>query len=68
MGGTRYYSRGINDEGHVANFNETEQILIINNFIFSFVSVRGSVPLFWQQDNNMSVKLSRSLDLTITAF
>ena len=24
MGGTRYYSRGINDEGHVANFNETE--------------------------------------------
>ncbi|KIX96091.1 uncharacterized protein Z520_08346 [Fonsecaea multimorphosa CBS 102226] len=30
-GGTRYFSRGIDDEGHVANFNETEQIALLND-------------------------------------
>ena len=29
--GTRYLSRGIDDEGHVSNFNETEQIIILND-------------------------------------
>jgi phosphatidylinositol 4-phosphatase len=29
--GTRYFSRGIDEEGHVSNFNETEQILILND-------------------------------------
>ena len=28
--GTRYLTRGIDDQGHVANFNETEQILILD--------------------------------------
>jgi hypothetical protein len=28
--GTRYFSRGIDEEGNVSNFNETEQIVIIN--------------------------------------
>ena len=30
-GGTRYFSRGIDDQGHVSNFNETEQIVIFND-------------------------------------
>ncbi|KYG40600.1 hypothetical protein M433DRAFT_8646 [Acidomyces richmondensis BFW] len=30
-GGTRYMSRGIDDEGHVSNFNETEQIIVLND-------------------------------------
>ncbi|KAJ5096066.1 hypothetical protein NUU61_005422 [Penicillium alfredii] len=30
-GGTRYFSRGIDDEGHVSNYNETEQIVILND-------------------------------------
>ncbi|KAH0537175.1 hypothetical protein FGG08_006000 [Glutinoglossum americanum] len=29
--GTRYFSRGIDEQGHVANFNETEQIVILND-------------------------------------
>ncbi|KAF1990312.1 hypothetical protein K402DRAFT_460415 [Aulographum hederae CBS 113979] len=29
--GTRYFSRGIDDEGHVSNFNETEQAIILND-------------------------------------
>lgn len=30
-GGTRYFSRGIDADGHVSNFNETEQIVILND-------------------------------------
>lgn len=29
--GTRYFSRGIDEEGHVSNFNETEQIVVLND-------------------------------------
>ena len=29
--GTRYFSRGIDDQGHVSNYNETEQILVLND-------------------------------------
>lgn len=28
--GTRYFTRGIDEQGHVANFNETEQIVTLN--------------------------------------
>lgn len=30
-GGTRYFTRGLDDKGHAANFNETEQIVILND-------------------------------------
>ena len=30
-GGTRYFSRGLDDQGHVSNFNETEQIALLND-------------------------------------
>ncbi|KAF9246453.1 SacI homology domain-containing protein [Melanogaster broomeanus] len=51
--GLRYQRRGVDDEAHVANFVETETIMriqrnVIAN-IFSFVQIRGSVPLFWTQ-------------------
>ena len=29
--GTRYLTRGMDEQGHVANFNETEQIVVIND-------------------------------------
>ena len=29
--GTRYFTRGIDEQGHVANFNETEQMVILND-------------------------------------
>jgi len=29
--GTRYFTRGLDDEGHAANYNETEQIIILND-------------------------------------
>ncbi|KAH7320032.1 phosphoinositide phosphatase [Stachybotrys elegans] len=30
-GGTRYFTRGVDDEGHAANYNETEQVIILND-------------------------------------
>lgn len=30
-GGTRYFSRGIDERGNVSNYNETEQIVILND-------------------------------------
>ena len=41
--------RGVDDDGHVANFVETEQLVTIDKSCTSFVQIRGSVPLFWEQ-------------------
>ncbi|ANB16022.1 phosphatidylinositol-3-phosphatase SAC1 [Sugiyamaella lignohabitans] len=54
--GTRYFRRGIDDEGNVANYNETEQILIIKDRLYSFVQTRGSVPAYWAEINNVQYK------------
>lgn len=48
MAGTRYLARGLDDEGNVANFVESELILSYRGRLYSFVQIRGSVPLFWQ--------------------
>lgn len=51
--GTRYFSRGVDSEGNVSNFAETEQILSHpQNGIASFVQIRGSIPIFWAQITN----------------
>lgn len=47
--GTRFQVRGVDDLGHVANFAETEQAIFLGDDITSFVQIRGSVPLFWDQ-------------------
>ncbi|CAH8561145.1 unnamed protein product [Schistosoma haematobium] len=51
--GTRYRRRGIDMNGHVANYVETEQILHtdIGQFPHTvvFLQCRGSVPLYWSQ-------------------
>jgi phosphatidylinositol 4-phosphatase len=47
--GTRYKRRGIDDEGYVANYVETEQILSLRQHQISFTQIRGSVPLYWSQ-------------------
>ncbi|KAF4122575.1 synaptojanin [Geosmithia morbida] len=48
--GTRFNARGIDDDGHVANFVETETTFWSPaGVFFSYVQVRGSVPVFWEQ-------------------
>jgi len=47
--GTRYKRRGVDDDGKVANYVETEQIVLYHNYALSFVQIRGSIPVFWSQ-------------------
>ncbi|XP_041933619.1 phosphatidylinositol-3-phosphatase SAC1-A isoform X2 [Alosa sapidissima] len=54
--GVRYYVRGIDSEGHAANFVETEQIVQFQGARSSFVQTRGSMPFFWSQRPNLKYK------------
>ncbi|XP_073159393.1 phosphoinositide phosphatase SAC6-like [Henckelia pumila] len=47
--GTRMWRRGADSDGFVANFVETEQIMQLNGYTASFIQVRGSIPLLWDQ-------------------
>ncbi|KAF9113811.1 hypothetical protein BGX27_000781 [Mortierella sp. AM989] len=65
--GTRYFSRGVDIDGNVSNFNETEQIVFLepvvkggevpavmeNYLMLAHVQTRGSIPIFWTQINNI---------------
>lgn len=71
--GTRYNVRGVNDEGHVGNFVETEQAIYVDSSVSSFVQIRGSVPLFWEQPGLQTtggyrIKLSRGYFCSHPAF
>mmetsp|Transcript_41112 Transcript_41112/g.129144 ORF Transcript_41112/g.129144 Transcript_41112/m.129144 type:complete len:954 (-) Transcript_41112:51-2912(-) len=61
--GVRFFRRGIDDEGNVANFVETEQVVQVANMISSFVCVRGSIPLYWKQESSDWTQLKPRLDL-----
>jgi phosphatidylinositol-bisphosphatase len=70
--GTRFNVRGVNDDGHVANFVETEQAIYLDSEVTSYILTRGSVPLFWEQPGvqvgSHKVKLSRGFEATAPAF
>ncbi|KAG1708515.1 Synaptojanin-1 [Nymphon striatum] len=70
--GTRFNVRGTNDDGHVANFVETEQLIFLDNKVTSYIQTRGSVPLFWEQPGvqvgSHRVKMSRGTELSAPAF
>ncbi|KAI9370004.1 SacI homology domain-containing protein [Aspergillus egyptiacus] len=72
--GTRFNARGIDDDGHVANFVETETILWLPpDIVFSYVQVRGSVPIFWEQatgflPGQQKIEVTRSIEATQHAF
>lgn len=55
--GTRFHSRGINEDGAVSNFVESEQIFQHykdnQQHIYAHLQVRGSIPLFWDQNINI---------------
>lgn len=76
--GTRYTTRGLNQDGDAANFVETEQSVLkyvpdtnetVNQsnsrkkyFVASFVLTRGSIPLIWRQRVNL--KYSPAIEIT----
>lgn len=57
--GTRFNARGVDDDGNVANFVETETIFATPDGIcFSYVQVRGSIPIFWEQAAGLQQKIN----------
>lgn len=70
--GTRFNVRGTNDEGCVANFVETEQVIYLDGEVSSYVQTRGSVPLFWEQPGvqvgSHKVRLSRGFEASLASF
>lgn len=72
--GTRFNARGIDDDGNVANFVETETVLWHpSSLCFSYAQVRGSVPLFWEQTagilpGQQKILITRSPEATQPAF
>jgi hypothetical protein len=72
--GTRFNSRGIDDDGNVANFVESETIYWTPSGVcFSYVQVRGSVPIFWEQQSGLlpgqqKITITRSEEATQPAF
>ncbi|KAK6361930.1 inositol polyphosphate 5-phosphatase [Orbilia blumenaviensis] len=78
--GTRFNSRGMDDDGHVANFVETETVIWdsraennVRGVGFSYTQVRGSVPLFWEQQAGLlpgqqKVTITRSPEATQPSF
>ncbi|NXX92551.1 SYNJ2 protein, partial [Centropus bengalensis] len=68
----RFHIRGVNDDGHVSNFVETEQTIYLDDDISSFVQIRGSVPLFWEQlglqVGSHHLRLNRGLEANAPAF
>ena len=43
--GVRYFMRGVDKDGHVANYVETEQIIFYKQYKTSFVQVRLSITV-----------------------
>ncbi|KAI8601577.1 SacI homology domain-containing protein [Dissophora ornata] len=66
--GTRYNTRGIDDNGNVANFVETETVISNREWCFSYTQIRGSVPVFWEQQGlqlaSHKIQLSRGAEAT----
>ncbi|VWU53181.1 inositol-polyphosphate 5-phosphatase, putative, partial [Hepatocystis sp. ex Piliocolobus tephrosceles] len=58
--GVRFWCRGGDEQGDVANFVETEQIVICKSIqktdIFSYVLIRGSIPVLWKQEPTLSLR------------
>jgi len=79
--GTRYNCRGLDDEGEVGNWVETEQLVLVRGASgqaaaassqtgwLALTQVRGSAPLFWEQPSAMSgITVSRGPELGAVAF
>lgn len=72
--GTRFNSRGIDDDGNVANFVESETTFWSpSGVLFSYSQVRGSIPIFWEQAADLipgrqKITVTRSPEGTQPAF
>ena len=71
MAGARFISRGIDDNSNVANFVESELLITYDKHLYSFLQIRGSIPLFWEQKQkglNNFISIKRNEELTSHVF
>jgi len=61
--GVRLIVRGGDEQGHVANYVETEQLVEVQGMVSSFVQTRGSIPLLWHQRPDLRYKPPPTLEL-----
>ncbi|KAJ1883601.1 Phosphoinositide phosphatase sac1, partial [Kickxella alabastrina] len=73
--GTRYFSRGADEDGNVSNYAETEQIVDfaapsssstdreLEGLQMAYVQVRGSIPIVWAQIINMNYVPTLKIDI-----
>lgn len=72
--GTRFNARGMDDDGHVANFVESETVFwSASGTVFSYAQIRGSVPVFWEQSADLipgrqKISITRPPDATQPTF
>src|SRR2546423_5624545 len=72
--GTRFNSRGVDDDGNVANFAESETIFWSPAGVcFSYIQIRGSVPIFWESSSSLlpgkqKIQVTRSPEAPQPAF
>ncbi|XP_027511160.1 phosphatidylinositide phosphatase SAC2 isoform X1 [Corapipo altera] len=69
--GMRYKRRGVDKNGNVANYVETEQLIHVHNHTLSYIQTRGSVPVFWSQVGyryNPRPRLDKSENETVPCF
>lgn len=72
--GTRFNSRGVDDNGNVANFVETETVFWSpTGLCFSYTQVRGSIPIFWESTSSLipgqqKIQITRSPEATQPSF
>ena len=56
--GTRYFTRGIDDQGHVSNYNETEQIMVLNDATEAAAGFAGAdAPLHEKKSASAEVQV-----------
>lgn len=69
--GTRFNARGLDDAGYAAGFAESEVVLARGDAVAALALLRGSVPVFWEQQGlqlGARIQLTRSAAATFPAF
>lgn len=65
--GTRFHRRGIDASNNVANFVETEEIIVKSDgHVLSMVQIRGSIPVYWSQEPTLKYTPKCSLHPGVT--
>ena len=52
--GVRLYTRGIDQTGAVANYVESEAVVIHDGQLVSYTQSRGSAPIYWSQKPDLT--------------